>query len=123
MANVEIPNPLDEVDPQKPFHIKDDGTANWAMQKLVALRAQMDERVKIADAEKARLDAWLEEVNKHFKTKADYFERLLTDYAMRQRQFHDRATIPLTHGKLAARLGQPKWHVDVDEFLAWAKTH
>jgi hypothetical protein len=123
MADIEIPNPIDDVDPDKPFHIHDDGTANWAMKKLVALRDQMDERVQIATAEKARIDVWLEEVNKAFKTKAEYFESLLTDYAMRQRKFHERSTIPLTHGKLATRQGQPKWIVDADEFLMWAKTH
>lgn len=106
----------------QPFAISDDRQAAWAMRKLLGHREQVDQIVDVANAEIERIQQWAAgEVSKHQRD-LDYFEALLTDYALRQRMLEDRKTITTPYGKVSTRVGQPKMVVS-DEFIEWAQAN
>ncbi len=123
--------PLDEFDPAPPrdyipydrerFRITDDGAAEWALRKLHAFRAKMEENRRIAEAERQRIDSWLEHANEALATDAAYFEGILSEYALAQRE-DGRKSVALPHGTLKTRASRRRFDVaDAEAFLAWAR--
>lgn len=127
MTDPSLEDYLDDLDNQPGqsdhFRIEDDPTAAWAMRKLRRLRKKQASNVAIAQAETERIADWLRTVNKPLEDNAQYFEGLLTDYAIRQRFEDDRKTISLPSGKVSTRTVAPKWEVDAEPFLAWARVN
>lgn len=119
-------HPLDDLheEARERFTITDDGAAAWAMRKLRAVRAKQAENARLATDEHARIDLWLTEVNAPLDRDATYFEAILGDYALRCRENPDdgRKSLNLPTGKVSTRVTQPKWSVDADAFLGWART-
>ena len=122
----ELTHPLDDLqdEARERFTIQDDGAASWAMRKLRAIRAKQAENDRLATDERARIDAWLTSVNMPLDRDAHYFEAILMDYALRCRENPDdgRKSIALPTGKIATRTTQPKWSVEADAFLQWARS-
>ena len=127
MAIPEISHPLDDIsgEAKEKFRVEDDGAAAWAMRKLRTIRRKQAENAQLYVDERARLDVWLNEVNNPLDTDASYFESLLNDYAIRCRENSDdgRKSLNLPTGKVTTRLGGPKWEVDSEPFLVWAKAN
>ena len=123
----EIKHPLDDIteEAKQRFRVEDDGAAAWAMRKLRTIRSKQAENAQLYADELARLNLWLDEVNKPLDNDANYFESLLNDYAIRCRDNSDdgRKSLNLPTGKVTTRLGGPRWEVDSEPFLAWAKTN
>lgn len=117
---------LDEMteDQRERFTITDDRAAAWAMRKLRGIRAKQAENSQVYVDEIARLDRWLSEVNAPLDRSASYFESILSDYAARCRDDEQdgRKTISLPTGKISTRTLQPKWSVDPETFMQWART-
>lgn len=122
--------PLDEFDPAPPvldadrerWRIEDDSAAEWALRKLASLRGKMEENRRIAEAERQRIDSWLEHANESLTRDAAYFEGVLGEYALRQRSDADRKSISLPHGMVKTRASSRKYDVtDTDAFLSWAR--
>jgi hypothetical protein len=105
------------------FVIDDDQKAAWAMRKLRSLRAKQKVNEEIAAEEIARVNAWLESVNKTIENDAEYFVAHLSGYGHRVRLNPDdsRKSVMLPHGKISTRQSSRKWSVDSDIFLAWAR--
>lgn len=122
----DLTHPLDELNDEarERFVIHDDAAAAWAMRKLRSVRARQAENERIATDERARIDAWLAEVNKPLDRDATYFEAILADYALRCRENPDdaRKSINLPTGKVSTRTTQPKWSVEPTAFLDWARS-
>jgi len=114
-----------ELDPDAPekFKVEDDASAEWAMKKLRQLRRRQRTNSEIAEEEARRLQEWLDAVNKPINQSALFFEGLLIDYAMRCRENSEdqRKTISLPAGKIATRSPAPKWDIDAEVFLPWAR--
>ena len=127
MTDPSLEDYLDDLDNQterpEHFRIDDDEMAAWAMRKLRRLRKRQSANIDIAQGEVDRIDEWLRTVNKPLEDNATYFEGLLTDYAIRQRFEDDRKTISLPAGKVSTRTVPPKWEVDAEPFLAWARVN
>jgi hypothetical protein len=106
------------------FVIDDDQKAAWAMRKLRSLRAKQKVNQEIADAEIARINAWLESVNKTIESDCEYFVAHLTGYGHRVRLNPDdpRKSVTLPHGKISTRQSSRKWSVDAETFLPWARS-
>lgn len=121
----EVAHPLDDLrdEARERFTIQDDSAASWAMRKLRAIRSKQAENKQMAVDEHARIDLWLDEVNDPLDRDAKYFEAILTDYAIRVRENPDdgRKSISLPTGKVATRQGSPKYTVDAEMFLPWAR--
>lgn len=124
--------PLDEFDPAPPaayvpydrerFRITDDGAAEWAIRKLHTLRSKMEENRRIAEAERQRIESWLEHANEALTDDAHYFEGILGEYALTQRVEADRKSITLPHGTVKTRASRRRYDVaDAESFLAWAR--
>jgi hypothetical protein len=106
------------------FEITNDEQAAWAMRKLLAFRKKMAENEAIADAERTRIDAWLNHVNDKFAPDIAYFEAILTRYAQHQRTNEDRKSIETPYGSVKSRSTQDKFKiVDEDEFFKWAEAN
>ena len=123
----EIKHPLDDIteEAKQRFRVEDDGAAAWAMRKLRTIRSKQAENAQLYADELARLDLWLDEVNKPLDNDANYFESLLNDYAIRCRDNSEdgRKSLNLPTGKVTTRSGTAKWEVDSESFMAWAKTN
>lgn len=106
--------------PQKEAFVVDDlGKATWAMRQLRGIVAQIEANVEIAKAEKERIEAWQESVNKPLLNDRLYFETLLTNYLREERKNDpDKKTISTPYGKITSRTTQPKWDV-AEELTDW----
>lgn len=107
------------------FRLTDDGSAAWAMRKLKALRTRQANNTAIADDEIRRIGEWLDEVNRPLHIDAAFFEGLLVEYARECRDNPEdgRKTLKLPTGTVTSRSGQPRWTVDPDLFLPWARSN
>lgn len=116
------PTPAPESEDRERFRVYDDSAASWAMRKLKAIREKQAEVIKIAEAERARIEMWASEAVAALEPDEAYFTGLLLDYARRQRAEQGRKTIDLPHGKVKSRSAQPKFtFTDPAAFIAWAK--
>lgn len=103
------------------FRVDNDAKAEWALRKLARIRHRQQANQELADAEIQRVKEWLEDVQHPLTNDAAYFEGILTDYAIVQRQEDDRKTISLPHGKL--RSTERKAGVEISDAKAlteWA---
>lgn len=109
---------------EAPFKVTDDATATWAMRKLSAVQQKVDEAKAIYASEVARLDQWLADVTSDYQRSVDYFTALLTEYAIHERDAHDRKTVKLPHGEVKSRASAAKVVVDdLDLFVKWAEAN
>lgn len=124
---LDLSHPLDPVagddDLRDRFRVEDDDAANWALRKLRAIRARQTDHERLAEGEIARVRDWLAEVVGPLQRDAAFFEGLLADYARRCRENPDdgRKTISLPSGSVTTRQGSPRWTVNPDAFLPWAR--
>jgi len=102
------------------FRIDDDSKASWAMAHYRRLKLKENENKMIAEAEIARIEGWLEDVNSSLKNNIDYFTSLLIDYGHTQRESDKRKTIKLPYGIISSKSGSDKWEVDNELFIPWA---
>jgi phage host-nuclease inhibitor protein Gam len=105
------------------FVVTDDKTAAWAMRKLRSIRRKIAEVDRIAAAEIARINEWREQASAQYRPDESYFVGLLTQYAAKQRAEEDRKSVVTPFGVVKSRLNQPKWTVDTEAFLAWARAN
>lgn len=107
------------------FRVDNDSAAAWAMRKLRAIRMRQESNRMIAEDEIDRVKSWLDDVNTPMERDASYFESILRDYALRCRENPDdgRKTISLPAGKVTTRIGSPRWTVDDETFLTWARAN
>jgi hypothetical protein len=106
------------------FRITNDEEATWAMRKLLLYRNDQAAVVKIADAERQRIDSWVERRTAIANRRIDFFENILRQYASEQRTAEDRKTIDTPYGVIKSRQAAAKFVIhDKNEFLAWADTH
>lgn len=121
----EIAHPLDKMEGEvkEQFRITNDEAASWAMRKLRTIRSKQAENKQMYEDEMARLEFWLVEVNGPLDSNAAYFESILTDYALRCRDAKDdgRKSLRLPNGKVTTRETPPKWEIEAEAFIAWAK--
>lgn len=110
---------VQETPVKEAFHVDDLSKATWAMRKLRSVVAGLEANAEIAIAEKARIDAWLEDANKGLITEREFWETHLTTYLRKQRQADDSIkTITTPYGKISSRVTQPKWDT-MEELTDW----
>jgi phage host-nuclease inhibitor protein Gam len=104
------------------FTVDDQEKANWALRKLRSLQEKKLANEELANKEKAKIDAWLNEVNSQLDQDIEYFQGLLTAYAIRLRQEDPKfKSIKLPNGKFGFRKQQPKWQYDDRKLLEYLK--
>lgn len=100
------------------FEIKDYQSANWALRKIKQKQEEMKKNKELAVAEIAKIEEWLKSVNGALQADVDYFQGLLAEYAMKQRETDpDFKSMKLPNGRFGFRKQQPKWVYDDKRLL------
>jgi hypothetical protein len=112
----------EEEEQQQRFQIASKDEAAWALRKMSALQAKIEENDKTAQAELVRTNAWKEAENKKLQGSMDFFTFLLEDYFRALREADPKLkTLSLPHGKLKVRAQQPEYVIDERELIPWLK--
>ncbi|HEY7822759.1 MAG TPA: host-nuclease inhibitor Gam family protein [Acidimicrobiia bacterium] len=110
------------VDPgaEPEFQVDNLDKASWAMRKYRALAQQVEANKRLAEAERLRIDSWLERTNAALEGRMDYFERHLEAFAL-SRRADGQKSISLPDGDIKTRTNSPTFAVDKGVFLEWAQ--
>ena len=102
------------------FSIESLNAAQWALRKLGSARAKIAEATQLANDEKARIDAWLEDATKGPRDDERFFENSLKAYMVRVREETGEKSISLPNGELSSRSLPAKAQVtDLATFIKW----
>lgn len=99
----EIVNIEGSDDTKETFQVNSLETANWAFRKLAALNSIKNEKAELADREIERINSWLEKENKNIDNSIAYFEGLLRDYYIQERDKDDKFRLSTPYGKVTSR--------------------
>jgi hypothetical protein len=120
---VDVEAVIDALEPIKdPWRPQSDGEADWAMGKLALVESELG-AIEAQRAEwQQRLNDWHATVTRRPKARQALFVGYLTDYARRQREETNQATLTLPGGKVTSRRNPAKLLVsDPEAVLAWAR--
>lgn len=119
----EIPETDEEQAPlRERFRIASDDQANWAVRKIAQARRDLAKAETLAEAEIARVTAWLDGQRKDAMRTVGFFESLLREYYLPRFASDPRLrTIKLPAGKVQVRAQQPEFQRDEAALLAWLK--
>lgn len=106
---------------ETPFKITDLSGADWAFEKLAAIKTRMKEKEALAEEKRYKIDAWLESETAKDKQSAEYFESILVEYYRELRERDPKAKLSTPAGKVTSRKLQPKWDFDEEKALAYFK--
>lgn len=101
------------------FVIDSPEKAAWAMRKYRRAAQRVEENKRLAEAEHARIDAWLERVNLTLEGEMDFFDGHLHGYAMQQRA-DGRKSVDLPDGVIKTRTKPERVVLDKSAFVQWA---
>lgn len=103
------------------FTIENLDSANWAFRKLAAIERKRSEIRDLADKEIQRIKEWQEQEEKGLNNSKEFFEGLLTEYFIRQKEVDPKFKISTPYGKVSSRKQQPKWNYEDEKVLNWLK--
>ncbi len=103
------------------FMIQDLDSANWAFRKLAAIEKKRKEIKELADKEIERIRNWQQQEEKGLNNSKEFFEGLLTEYFVRQKEVDPKFKISTPYGKVSSRKQQPKWNYEDEKVLNWLK--
>lgn len=106
------------------FKIEDKEQATWALRKIRALKAQIEETNELAEMEIERIKTWQENENQSAEDSIAYFEGLLHDFMLGERVLDPKLkSIKLPHGTVRFRKQQPEYKRDDIGLIGWAKAN
>jgi len=106
------------------FKLTNDQMANWALRKIAKIRSDRRADEELAEAEHARIYAWMTERQKQAQRNEDFFVSLLTAYFAPQHEADPKAkTFSLPAGKVQFRAQQPAFTRDDTTLIYWLKHH
>lgn len=120
MTNQNLQDYLDEQEQveKEAFTITDDRAANWALRKIGQMQKQIEDNNALAVAEIDKIEAWNKQENQKSKDGIDYFQGLLSYYALSKREADPKfKSLKLPNGKIAFRKQQPKWSLDEEKVI------
>lgn len=103
------------------FKIRSIEQSNWAFRKLKALDEKVKQVTDLASKEIERILEWKENELKQVGRSREFFEGLLTEYFVRQKEMDPKFKISTPYGKVSSRKSQPKWNYEDDKVLEWLK--
>lgn len=101
------------------FRVETPEQAAWAMRKYRRLAQRVQQNEALANAERQRINLWLERVNERIEGEMDFFYRHLEAYAMSQRM-QGRKSVDLPDGVIKTRAQGASVAVDKSTFVQWA---
>ena len=103
------------------FTIQDLDSANWAFRKLAAIEKKRKEIKTLADKEIERVKNWQQQEEEGLNNSKEFFEGLLTEYFVKQKEVDPKFKISTPYGKVSSRKQQPKWSYEDEKVLNWLK--
>lgn len=104
---------INELTERERFTVKTIDEVNWALRKLAAINAKKAEIERLAAEEVARINYWKDAESGKLEQNALFFEALLHEYAIHQRDddpgFKKTST---PYGTVKFRKQSPKWNYD-----------
>jgi hypothetical protein len=94
--------------------------AAWAMRKYRGLAQRRAQYEALAEAERRRIDEWLERVVEPLEGRLEFYGGHLQAWAMQERS-RGRKSVDLPDGKIATRQSTPTVDVDKIRFVEWAQ--
>lgn len=110
-----------EEEQKERFKISDIDGANWVFRKLRAITEKGNEIKELANKEIERIKNWEEAELKNLEYSTEFFEGLLIEYFVRQKEMDPKFKISTPYGKVSSRKSQPKWNYEDDKVLEWLK--
>lgn len=102
------------------FKVENKDSANWCLRKMRALKAEIEDNMRIAQEEIERIQQWAEQINAPLQRSSDYFQSLLAEYHIGlYNEDPKQKTIKLPHGTLKMRAQQPEFIRNDAEFLEY----
>ena len=98
-------------------------SADWALRKIRARRAEMAELKKYADTEKARIDMWLKEQSETLQRDVDFFEAQLKPFVADALEGKKTKTLKFPCGSCSFKKSAPKFTKNESELLEYIKTN
>lgn len=117
MNNSLLQNDLTEV--REGFIIDNLEGATWAFRKLRALQEKEAELCLIAEQEKARIDNWLEKEKKAYESDKEYFEGLLIEYYLSEKQKDKKFKLSTPYGKVSSRKSKTWTYEDEQKLIEY----
>ena len=99
------------------FEVNSLSSADWAIRKIKELEANIKQNNDFAEAEKIRLEQWLESENHKYQESIEYFNGLLNHYLQELRKDNPKAKISTPHGTVSTRKNPKQWTYS-DDVLA-----
>lgn len=104
------------------FKIEDKEQAAWALRKIKAFKTQIEETNNLADLEMQRIKRWQESENKSADDSIAYFEGLLLEYMVKEREKDPKTkSVKLPYGTMRFKKQQPEYIRDEPKLIDWAK--
>lgn len=104
------------------FRVDTPEKAAWAMRKYRALAQKRERNIELANAEKTRIEHWLERVNERIEGEMDFFAGHLEGFARSERA-QGRKSVDLPDGKIQTRATAAGIALDKSTFVQWALEH
>jgi hypothetical protein len=104
---------------QKQFKIENLEQATWAFRKISAYKAKQNEIDEVAKEETERIRTWQQKESETIKSGINFFEVLLQQYFVEQREQNPKFKISTPYGKVTARKQPDKWEYDESKILEW----
>lgn len=105
-------NELEEVQEQQNFIVDSLEKANWALRKLSTYNKVQAEKIALADAEKKRIQTWLDKELSKDKMTIAFFEGVLMQYYANQKAVDDKFKLSTPYGKVTSRKQADVWEYE-----------
>ena len=102
------------------YKIQDLGACDWALRKLTVINEKETDIENRAKKEIERINEWKESELKKTEQEKAFFEGLILEYYVEQKQLDPKFKISSPYGKVSSRKQQPKYDYDADKFIKWA---
>lgn len=100
------------------FKITDKASAEWALRKIAAHKAVIDENISIANAEHERISQWVLKENAKHQMDIEFFENALHEYMKQENLINPECrSIKLPHGTIRLRKMPQKWDFDDEKTI------
>jgi len=105
------------------FVIADLNSANWAFRKLAAIEQKRNGIKELADKEMERIRNWQQQEEESLNNSKEFFEGLLTEYFVTQKEMDPKFKISTPYGKVSSRKQQPKWNYEDEKLIGYLENY
>lgn len=114
---------IEEGEAKERFKINDLDGANWAFRKLKAILEKENEIKGIMQKEIERIQNWAKDELDKLENSTQFFEGLLTEYFIAEKEKDPKFKISTPYGKVSSRKQQPKWNYEDEKLIGYLENY